>query len=438
MSHNYQGPITGQELRIDPLEKGMPYRGTEYGHRNGFTKKEDRTHISDRLDFDIYKQTSDHSKNAPEPYLGRMPFTDFNSSDNKVIPELYGTDAGTFLSNKMNKFSDSIHNLLGDRMTQSYCVSGFSLYSMFGTLYYASQDKTEHELYDYFGMIARDNVTEGIQYINKLLQNTPFKSIIFINNIHKTNPQTVKHLSNLVSILPLSTSHADKEYKTINNYIAKISNGNILPISKKVIEEANIICASVIYIKPILPYNFKTFESNFYPFTGDIKKTRMMQANDITAAYYEDNINQYIELKSSDGIYGIGFILSKDENNINVKLDEINFKNMKESAIEELVIPSITLQLKMRLSNIMHQSGLKSVFDQLVIPSMIPQSDNDVFISDIVSNITLIINTNERNKNIPAKKLRTGVSNIRFVCDRTFTFYVRLLKTNTLLVTGRY
>jgi len=461
-----RGEITGEDMQTDEAECGMPIRSSYYGKK--ITKNPLKSK-SNRLDFDLYNEdTIGEGTNEnkvkyydPSSRMGDSNLNNLTGSDNfgtldsgasysrfdirntdTVIPELYGSDSGSFISNNSNKFVIQFNNLLQEQLNNTkFCVSAFSLYTLFGALYIMSKGKTEAEIYDYFGMISKDNIYDGLEYINKikdkLADQIVLKHIIFVNNNHKINPQLVDYLKKIVSINQIATNYADKEYNTINAYINKISSGTISPISKKVIENADILCSTIGYIKPIWTQPFeKSFDTKFKLLDGRYKMARMLSQNDGQFDYCEDNINQILEIKCVDKL-SMGIILPKDFVEPNVKNIDITtyIKELKPTSLDQVCIPSFTEQIKIKFTNILYQSGLRSVFINMNLPEFIK---DDVHISDIVQNITVIVaNTNNANNN-KRLRMRSGISNVRFIADHPFIYYFRLVPTNTLILMGYF
>ena len=448
-------------MEIDDVDCGMPIRSSYSGKK---MLKNPLKSNSMRLDFDLYNEEAlDDGHNSKINYYdpnnsigsgnlnGNNNFegtSDYSRFDMRntdtIIPELYGSDPGTFISNNSNKFTVHFYNLLQDHFSNTkFCASAYSLYTLFGALYIISKGKTEAEIYDYFGMISKDNTYDGLEYINqtkdKLADQIILKHMIFINNNHKINNQLVDYLKKIVSINQLAVNYADKEYRTINDYLHKISNGTIAPISKKVIENSDMLCATVGYIKPIWKQPFdKSFDSKFKLLDGRYKLARILSKNDGQFDYCEDNINQIVEIRCVDKL-SMGIILPKEFIEPNIKNIDLSTytKQLKPTAIEQLCIPSFTEQIKIKLSNVLYQNGLKNVFVNMNIQELVK---NDIHISDIVQNITVIVaNTNNNvNVNKPTLRVRSGISNVRFIADHPFIYYFRLVPTDTILVMGYF
>ncbi|AYV80960.1 MAG: serpin [Harvfovirus sp.] len=428
ISANKFGEITGEEFNVPDIELGMPIRSAYSGKK--LQMNIDRA-MKDRLprnDFDLYNPTN----------FSMIPGAGAASVE-KIIPELYGTDPGSFLSVHINKFTVNFFTSLKNQLENRFCIAPYCIYNIFSILYLASTGSTEAEIYDFFSMISKDNVLEGLHHIKQYIP-SQMKNLISINKELPINKNFLKHISGIADIYPVGVSSSKDVEATshnINQYINKFSDGIIQPISTKVIERAQILGISLGLFKPTwkLPFS-KIIDSQF---EGNIlQKVRMLVNVDCQMEYYEDNVNQLLELKCADGIMSMGIILPKEH-----VIPEINYeeyttlvKNLKLVNIEEVRIPAFTQQIKIKLTHVLEDMGLKSVFHKLQIPDLVKAQ---TYISDIVQNITVIIANNvEINNKKSAKRVRPAISNIRFIADHPFIYYFRLIPTNTIILMGCY
>jgi serine protease inhibitor len=453
-SNKFSGEITGKDMRVDNESYGMPLRSHFLGKK--LNKKDDKINTC-RSDFDLYEEDDNVDKYKIGSYDsissvkvssgGFSGFDEVHSGTNKVIPELYGSDPGSFISVNVNKFTTKLNTLLQSQFNQNdkFCISSFSLFCIFSSIYIVSRGITETDIYDYFGMISKENIFEGLTYVNNLLGNMTdqicIKNMIFVSNEHDLNNQMVKYLSKISIIQQISPEHSDNEYKIINGYLKRLSNGIIAPISKKVIDNANILCLTAGYIKPKWKIPFtNTVESQFKNLDGTQKQIKMLNIMDTQFDYCEDNFMQLIEFKCIGDKMSMGIVLPKEFDEPTIKASELvgYIKELKLLMVDEVYIPTFIQQMKVRLSNIIYQNGIKTVFTSLNIPELIKNSESHI--SDIVQNITIVINNNipSEKKQKSTKRYRSGISNIRFIADHPFIYYFRLIPTNTILLMGYY
>lgn len=435
------GEITGQEFTTSSLEYGMPIRSTYYSKN---TQRD--TTMPGRSDFNLFDETEEQEFNVEynDPINPIAPsYSNINAGSEKVIPELYGTDPGSFITANINKFNINFFSLLKNQLNDKFCISPYGLFNIFGALFFASRNVSESDIYDYYSMISKENVLEGLNFVKKiydkplLYKQIVFKHIIFINSELPVNKEFIKYISSIVDIYPVSTKYAEKETKNINDYINRLSNGTIYPISYQIISKAQIICVNIGYIKPIWKQPFdKTFDDKFIGFENKI--VRMLGQVDKQYEYFEDNLNQIIEFRCIGDTMSMGIILPKGLVIPEISYEQFNtlVKNLKMTCIDEVRIPTFTQQIKMKLTNVLYQNGLRSPFYKLFIPELVKAETN---ISDVLQNLTVIVanNPSEQNKT-NNRNYRTSISNIKFIANHPFIYYFRLLPTNTILLIGHY
>lgn len=432
---NY-GEITGHEYDISDHECGMPIRSAHPG------KKLEKIEKNCRNDFDLYNDdnTPKHPNVNYHDPINPISMSNYSLisglSSEKIIPEVYGTDPGSFLSIIINKFSVNFFIFLKNQLNTKFCILPYGIFTIFSILYLASRSITETDIYDYFSMISKENVLEGLAYIKQYLP-PEIKSLLSINRILPIDKAFVKQINKIVDIYPIAADNAHFETENINRYISKFSEGKIQQISEKIIEKAQILCINLAIIKPIwkIPFS-KIIDSNFIG--SQPHKVKMLVDTDCQHEYHEDNLNQILELKCANNIMSMGIILPKElvvpEINDGEELNAL-LKNLKQTHIEEIRIPAFTQQIKMKLTNVLYQNGLKSVFQKLHIPDLVK---TPTYISDVVQNITVIITNSINTKPGNQKRMRSGISSIRFIAEHPFIYYFRLIPTNTIILMGYY
>lgn len=443
---NKVGEITGQTFSVSDLEFGMPIRSTYMGERT-----QRNSVMPSRCDFNLFDDNdNDNGRNYNIAYNDPInpiaaTYSSLTSvSTSKVIPELYGTDPGSFITVNINRFTVNLFSLLKNNLEDKFCISPYGLFNIFGALYFASNLISESDICDYYSMMAsKDNVFEGLSYIMKLYNKSSLykqlvlKHIIFVNNELPTSKDFIKYINSIVDIYPLAKNNIEKESKNINDYIEKLSDGIIYPISPAIISKAEILVANIGFIKPIWKYPFeKTFDSKFNGIK--VRIIRMLGQVDNQYEYFEDNLNQIIEFRCNGDIMSMGLILPKELVIPDIHFEELNvlIKNLKTTYLGEVRIPVFTQQIKIKLTNLLYQNGLRSVFHKLYIPDLIKTETN---ISDIVQNLTVIVANNPGVEQIKNKRNNNmAISNVRFIADHPFIYYFKLIPTNTIILMGYY
>ena len=149
-----------------------------------------------------------------------------------------------------------------------------------------------------------------------------------------------------------------------------------------------------------------------------------------------DNENQLLEVLCENNLLSYGIILSKGNEIADIDDTKIQFyiTHMKECMLDEVLIPTFTHDTKIRFNNTFKKMGLNSVFMKIVSPKLFPEG---VVLQDVVQNIKIIIDntysdSNNDNHNMCYK------SNRKFIANKKFIYYFRMLKTNTILLIGQY
>lgn len=445
------GEITGQELSISNIDHGMPMRSTYCGKKLDSDKT---VQLNNRSDFNLFdengKVSQEQDNVAYDDPLNQSSninslstqYSTIASSSEKVIPELYGTDPGSFISANINKFSINLFSLLNNN-NNSFCVSPYGLFNVFGALYFASKGLTESDIYDYYSLLSKDNVLEGLDVIrnfcNKPVQckQMMLKNIILVNNELPVNKDFVQYINSLVDVYPVSPKNAEAEAQNINNFINKLSNLKIHPISSKIINKAQIISLNCGFIRPIWKQPFdKTFNSKFMN-----RNITMMGQVDCQYDYAEDNLLCLLELRCLDDIMSMGICMAKESVVPEITYEQITslMKNLKVTYLAEIRIPTFSQQIKMKLTNLLYQNGLTSVFHKLLVPEFVRKETS---ISDVVQNITVLVENNSNNRNNRnnqnKKNIGPAISNIKFIVNRPFIYYFKIIPTNTIILIGYY
>ncbi|AYV84846.1 MAG: serine proteinase inhibitor [Hyperionvirus sp.] len=350
------GEITGEEFNVSEIEYGMPIRSAYSGKK---------------LQMNIDKSKKEGSR-EPENLMGRNYSMVAGAPDEKVIPELYGLDAGSFLSSYINKFSVNFFTFLKNQLDERFCVSPYGIFNVFGVLYVASKGESEREIYDFFSMISKENVLEGLGHIRQYMAAIQMKNLIAINKDLGINKKFVKEINRIVDVYPVDVNSAESTAGDINVFVDKFSSGMVLPISMGVMERAQVLCINLGVFKPIWKFKFdKIIDSKFIG--GAINKVKMLVGLGGWHEYCEDSLNQIVELRCLGDVMSMGIILSKELVIPEIDGDEMNslLKNLKRTLIEEVRIPVFTQQVKMKLTNVLFQSGLKGVFNRLEIPELV-------------------------------------------------------------------
>ena len=337
-----------------------------------------------------------------------------NIQDNKIC--ISGiTNYGLFL----------FDNLL-EIMRCPFIFSPYLIYSIFGSLFIGSDGNTEVELKNYFNFPRTDILMSGLNDIQNILNKNhiSIKSgncIIFSDN-NDFNPQFCKKINNYTKVRRINTTNYEKESENINKIISNTYQIEKKSISSSIIQNSSIILLNYASINPIWLSHFtKTSKQDGIDF---------MHAYKQTFGYFEQSGFQVIEIVSQDNLC-MGIIYG------DIELTDKNLKfiisNLRPQILEEVKIPKFKLQTKLKYTNILKETELKTVFLDLKVSELF---NTECEISECIQNIEFNFNENS----IPIKKENnTGyVTTRKFIIEKSFRFYLRSRINNCILFLGTF
>lgn len=418
------GEITGERFEKNAFDKGMPIRSQ-------YNIKKSAHDENKHLDFSIYDSDSEREFNVNyhDPTGDKGVYSDLKNSmltmtsqiKTKAICGKGIENIGFFL----------LENML-NVMTTSFIISGYGLYSIFGGIYTASKGNTEVELKNYFNYPKKDVLYDGLLEIQDNIEDTSnfmrhYNMIIFNSDI-TYNSKYLEFLGSITDSKPVNISKAFYESEIINNYTNKKIGKNMRTIVvPENLKNMNVILLSTAYLSPVWNTTFTVIKIGM--FNNSIKH-KFMQSIARNFFYFKNSNTTLLELRSADNQVGVGFLLTNDT------LDENNthhwIKNLKPTLLDEVLIPIFKLTTKIRYTNILKKTDLQLVFKDLNVPNMFT---DECSISDVIQNIEFTVT----NKCVKERERNTTYrSNKKFILNESFLFYVRHIKSNTILFTGAY
>lgn len=421
------GEIINEDSSLINGDIGMPFRGSYSG-------KKQKEILKSPNDRDVFNVSNDNNEDYNISYNDptspdQRNYSELASIGNKLVPELHSTENSSLLSMNVNKYGLHLFKLVLGQLNKKFCIASLSIYNIFGILYYASNNMTEINLADYFSFMDKENSFSGLSSINELLINNKqyiMKDLILINNKYEIIKEYTDHVKNIVNINYIDPEKYVSETIKINKYLYKYTNGKIHNLSEKIIENGNILCINAGIIKPI-------FKTSFDKIINTPKHTYIGITNSKNN-YYEDIHNQYIEILCHNNLV-LGLIKSKHKQNI-INIDMINtaIQNMKQTILHRLLVPLFEQKMKIKLTNLLYNDGLKSLFDKAILTDLLKSHSR---ISDIVQNITFSLLNNINNITNINNNQQIN-STVNFIIDTDCIYYIRLVPTNTIILIGYY
>ncbi len=413
------GEITGQKYDID-LEKGMPIR-SQYNIRKPI--HDENKHI----DFNIHhvKAKKLNIKSYDEDI--NTGYAEIDKSMNDISSQL---NPITSCKIPMEKMTHMIFSYILKSMNTHYLINGLGLYNLFGCLYVLSNDITEVELKKFFNFPSKDEILKGFAVLNEIDEMFKIKNFMIIGDEVPINTDIIEKLKMFCDILICSDEK--HELSKINNHINKIMGTKMKnTITQEILFSLQLTFLTVLIIQPVWLNSFDNIVGGY--FNKDETKTEMnfLFSENKTFGYYEDKTHQLLEIVCGNKTMTMGILvgdLECDEQKLHYFI-----KNIKNSLMDEVYIPVINSDVKLRFTNVLKNMGLKTPFVKVSASKLFPEN---VVLQDVIQNVKIIIDNNYVNKKHDNKKAYR--SNRKFIANRKFIYYFRMIKTNTIVCIGTF
>jgi serine protease inhibitor len=470
------GEITGQMFDSSELEKGMPIRTfVAEPKKNNFSDKNFRNNY---LDFELYEDddvnTNEKNQNKNDidyydpnaPYKNHTMFSDVAFENEN--PRLQKQEKESLFLNQNinplqknplvefslinNDYSWFLHAELDTLMKGSkYVISAFSSLIPFIILYRGSKSFTESEIKTFFSLNNKDDVFFGATELNNLIIKNMYltiSNVIFFRDDLEINPQFKKYVENtsLCFLDNINSNMYLKETSRLNNMFKKLSrNSNIDIISDGVINPETLIM-------PVNAFSLRTvWKSQFNPTltssrqffnislnnASTVSNQLMMSSHNQKIHYYEDNLNQLVELEFINGDFSMGFILPKSRIRPDVDLKMMNsyISSMKITEMSVVSIPKFTQKNKYKLGSAFKRLGLQDIFSHTNLNDIV-LGNKDTNITDIIHQTILVVDEGANNSSYNDSITYFKSSNVSFIANHTFAYYVRCKQSNAIVLTG--
>lgn len=428
--NNNVGEITGNYINPDTLERGLPMR-------SHYTIKKPLYDQND-TQFDIFDKTKPsnlHIKNN-DPYISEQSttFANINESTEKISNQL---NPYIISLNNINTINLRLYEYIQDIViNKSIIINGVGLNNLFSSLYLISNGLTEIELKKFFNYEKKNILYKGLISVNEMTNSLSkiikMRNIMIISDNVPYNSNyynSIKHLCLLIKI-----NHTDpiNEARKTNLLIKKMMKDNNIKnlVTPDNFKNLQLMFLTTAIIKPV--WNNK-FDEVIIDMFNQTKKMKFMSSRYKSYGYYEDEIYQLLEINCMNNCAMMGFILTKK-----IEIDKISdtlknmIDNIKKCIFDEVRIPCFEQNLKMRYNNTLKDLGLNSIFTQITSSTLFPEK---IVLQDVIQNIKIVVNNTFIDSNETVKGYKTTK---KFIVDRSFIYYIRIPKTNTILFIGTY
>lgn len=350
----------------------------------------------------------------------------------------------------VNKYNKLLQN---DIIKQKGVFSPYSLASAMNLLYVLLDDNTSSKnqfkkTFNYY----LDNTNGECFEKWYTLYNSLKSNALILNStnalfVDKNRIKLKDNFDSLKKFLELELcdfiNNSKQETEKINKYIELKTNNMIKDILQEgdLDELTRLVLVNTLYFKAKWWSSFKhksTRDEDFTKLNGNkIKIKRMHNDNLRLNAYFGDTL-QMIELPYRDRSFVMGFVLSD-----NLQEDYTSKFSELRNSLVNVGIPKFTQDFRVELTNMISNIGLNAIFNKLNM-NRILESDEDLQVSNIVQQVKVIVDEEGTEAAaatiIMARKcimLEKGTPK-QFMVDRTFRYYIRHVKSNTILFSGMY
>jgi serine protease inhibitor len=425
------GEITGDEFDTSEFERGLPIR-SQYSNNK---KNVD----NNRFDFDLFdnKPSNLNVANYDQSLTEGNEFADISSSMAKMSSQL---NPISICSSQIQNLNDKIYDLLFDLLEGPYIVNGIGLFNLFASLFFSSSGVTEIELTKFFGFPTKEDLFKGLIKINNSIENinemVRIKNFIVIGSDVPYQPNYYEKIKDFCVLVRINNQNIDLEAPKMNNFIDKIMGHKMKnTITPENLQNLQLMLISTSVINPIWATPFDKITSGIFQGYKNNYKVNYLHSIKKSFGYFENDNHKLLEIKCMGNNLIMGFLLFKNQNNMILKNSKLNYfiSQIRESIMDDVRIPMFENDFKLRYNSSLKKLGLNSVFKNMHCPQLFPEN---IVLHDIVHNVKIIVNNNAVDNK--EKNNKNYISNRSFICDHPFFFYFRVIKTDTIFVSGIY
>lgn len=238
--------------------------------------------------------------------------------------------------------------------------------------------------------------------------------------------------------------------KEINKLVSDKTHGKIDGIieDSQLNDDLKLILINTLYLKMKWAKKFplsETRKSSFNTLSGNLTQVDMMHLSSDINWYYEDDNIQLVQKLYSNCAFGMGFILPKNNYDINsFSLDDLkSFVDKTEICDVDLYIPRFKQENKIDLKTCLKQLGVNDIFSlEADLPLL--SAKNDIYVSDICQRVVVEVNEESTeaaavtSSNLRGKCRKPSYRKVTFKASRSFLYYIKMYETGTLLFVGLY
>lgn len=424
------GEITGKRISSRlTFDKGMPMRSQYHIKKPVYNE-------TPHLDFELFDEKEVEETDIDYYDPGTGGFSDIHASMNTMSSQI---DSKSVCSKGIESLGFFLLNNMIPIIDESFVINSISLYNIFGALYIASKGNTEIELKNYFSYPKRDTlykglteITDGLESINKHVR---LGSYILFSNRFAYNTKFYEFIQPLTDIKRVDNNNPKNESDVINRLINRMMGGTMKNmVTPDNLYDMDIILLNSAVITPIWKQKVDYIDEKVFKSSCGNMRCEYITFVGKTHGYYEDSKIQIVELCCAGDKLTMGIIVAKEYEIPKLNDERIHFyiQHLKPTILDEVSIPIFKTQTKLRYTNILKKTELKTVFMDLNIPEFISDGCK---LDDVIQNIEITIS----GRSINTREDNRGYRTIRkFVASTSFIYYFRYAPTNTIITLGIY
>lgn len=436
--NQYLGEITGEQMDMDDMDKGMPIRSSNSN------KKQYEEPSNPYLDFALYDNKSKINVSYNDPFSKNFSYSSV-TENSKVLYHLNSKSNEETFAELFNNFTFDFFDkfTLNLKTKKEMTLSPFNILQTLCLLYIGSKNNTEKELCNYFAL-PNKKTTHGNLYkiVNEMLNTNSISmtNLICFPPYVTINDAYLSYINKLGYFVKYNSRNAHSDSNKINNIVSKSTNGivNNLIESNVLANYSVLTLISTLYFNSNWKTGFNPLNTKMEIFNGINKRNvnMMVKYNDINR-YYEDNMNQILEMDFIGNNFCMGFILPKSNYGNPVITHKMyddymaKFKNIEVGCIK---IPKFKAENRYRIDNLFKKYGLKEIFGNADLSDIIPPM-NEFPIN--VTNMThcAVVIINEEGGKTMQKPIKPGIN---FIANHQFMYYIKFKPYNAIILVGQY
>ena len=442
------GEITGMKFNSYDIEPGMPLRPMA-------SYSSDKTIVQNNTDFDLFttptSTTTNVSYNDPSD-SNKIDFANVNERtiiqdnlENYNLPVIF------------NNFSFEFIYIFFDylKVKKSFGLAPFNIIQLLSILYIGSKGSTEDILKKFFFLPNKMITLKNLLVINSelkkstlILSTGDYSSIKNINLILIPkniilNENFIYQIDGIVNFIKVNQNNPIGETAKYNSFIKQSTNNLIVDLITPDMFNHSvslvIINCFYFYCKWKMGFNIKSTNVELF---NNKEKVYMMQQRDINHKYFEDKVNQILEMDYIDSSFSFGIVLPKTNKlpiitneQLQFYISQLNVKN-----ISNIKIPRFRQETRYKIGNLFKKKGLRELFEKINIGDIVSSQNQDgIFISEIIHCCLIIVDEAGTETATSSQNCFKNLSNsINFIANHPFLYYIRYKPQNLIMFIGIY